>query len=145
MSFFRRHTDVVSTMEEFTTRYEQGIYITPWVVYVGNDNEGYSVIYSNDVNNSLSNEPELIDSLINRIQKLETEKVYCYENEYEELISKGNGWVTNLDGTRTEVVFDVDKIYCIYEEEGPVSPEEPVEPSEPETDEDTEENPEETV
>lgn len=41
MSFFRRHTDVVSTMEEFTTRYEQGIYITPWVVYVGNNNEGY--------------------------------------------------------------------------------------------------------
>lgn len=124
MSFFRRHTDVVSTMEEFTTRYEQGIYITPWVVYVGNNNEGYSVIYSNDINNSLSGKPELIDSLSNRINKLETEKVYCYENEYEELVLNGNGWVTNLDGTRTEVMFDADKIYCIYEEEGPVAPEE---------------------
>ena len=145
MDIFRRHTDVVSTMEEFTKRYEQGTYIIPWVVYVGNDNDGYSVIYSNDVNNSLLNEPELIVSLEKRIQKLETEKVYCYENEYEELVSKGKGWVTNIDGSRIEVTFDEDKVYCVYEEEGPATPEEPVQPSEPETGEGTEENPEETI
>lgn len=124
MSIFRRHTDVVSTMEEFTSRYEQGTYIIPWVVYVGNDNDGYSVIYSNDINNSLSGKPDLIDSLSNRINKLETEKVYCYENEYEELVLNGEGLVTNLDGKRTYVEFDANKIYCIYEEEGPVAPEE---------------------
>lgn len=124
MGNFKRHTDVVSTMEEFTTRYEQGIYITPWVVYVGNDDDGYSVIYSNDVNNSLLNKPDLIDSLSNRINKLETEKIYCYENEYEELVINGQGWVTNIDGTRSEVQFDESKIYCIYEEEGPETPEE---------------------
>lgn len=115
MGNFKRHTDIVSTMEEFTTRYEQGVYIIPWIVYVGNDDDGYSVIYSNDVNNSLLNKSDLIDSLINRINKLETEKIYCYKNEYEDLIINGKGWVTNIDGTRSEVQFDENKTYCIYE------------------------------
>lgn len=139
MSIFKRHTDVVSTIEEFTSRYEEGMYISPWVVYVGNDNDGYGVIYSNDVNDLLLDKPDLIDSLSNRIERIESEKIYCYENEYEFLVTNGSGWITNLDGTRTEVMFDADKIYCIYEEEGPVAPEEPIQPSEPEIEEGTEE------
>ena len=145
MSSFERHTDVVTTMEEFTSRYEEGLYLVPWVVYVGNDEDGYSVIYSNDMNNSIKNTPELIESLATRIENLENEKVYCYESEYEELLLNKTAWVTNLDGSRSEVVFDENKTYCIYEEEGPATPEEPTQPSEPEVDEGNKENPEETV
>ena len=128
----KRHTDVVSSMEEFTLNYENGRYTSPWIVYVGNDSEGYSVIYSNDEKRAIDNaEPENIDSLTKRIEKLENEKVFCFESEYEELVANGTGWVTNVDGTRKEVIFDPEKLYCIYEEEGPEEPEEePEKPSE---------------
>jgi hypothetical protein len=64
---------------------------------------------------------------------LENEKVFCFEEEYDILVERGSGWITNLDGTRSEVVFDVNKLYCIYEDEGPTeTPEEPT-PNEPET------------
>ena len=49
---------------------------------------------------------------------------------YEELVANGTGWVTNVDGTRKEVIFDPEKLYCIYEEEGPENSEEPEGPSE---------------
>ena len=53
--------------------------------------------------------------------------------EYDILVENGYGWVTNLDGTRSEVVFDENKLYCIYEDDGPVvNPEEPEIPEEPE-------------
>lgn len=126
MSNMKKHTDVVSSMEEFTTNYETGLYVAPWVVYVGNDNDGYSVIYSNDENRSETNaDPNIIESLANRVSRLETEKVYCYEDEYNTLIETGKAWVTDIDGTRKEVVFDDSKLYCIYEDEGPVMDETP--------------------
>lgn len=134
MSNIKKHTDVVGSMEEFTTRYNNGEYSAPWIVYVGNNTDGYSVIYSNDENKShVSATPDTIDSLKTRIQKLEDEKVFCLENEYEILVSNGQGWVTNVDGTRTEVVFDESKIYCIYEDDTTnVEPDKPIEPEEPE-------------
>jgi hypothetical protein len=142
MSNIKKHTDVVASMEEFTTNYNNGAYTAPWIVYVGNNADGYSVIYSNDENKShASATPDIIDSLAQRLTKLENEKVFCYEEEYDILVANKQGWVTNLDGTRSEVVFDANKLYCIYEEEGPAvnpdepSPEEPTpeEPTEPET------------
>jgi hypothetical protein len=142
MSNIKKHTDVVASMEEFTTNYNNGAYTAPWIVYVGNNADGYSVIYSNDENKShASATPDIIDSLTQRLTKLENEKVFCYEEEYDILVANKRGWVTNLDGTRSEVVFDANKLYCIYEEEGPAvnpdesSPEEPTpeEPTEPET------------
>ena len=142
MSNMKKHTDVVASMEEFTTNYNKGTYIAPWIVYVGNNADGYSVIYSNDENKTHpSATPDVIDSLAKRIQTLEDEKVYCYEDEYDILVANKRGWVTNLDGTRSEVVFDANKMYCIYEEEGPSAepeepkeeptPDEPIEPSGP--------------
>lgn len=148
MSDIKKHTDVVASMEEFTTNYNNGVYTAPWIVYVGNNADGYSVIYSNDENKShASATPDIIDSLTQRLTKLENEKVFCYEEEYDILVANKQGWVTNLDGTRSEVVFDANKLYCIYEEEGPAvnpdepSPEEPSEPNEPNPEEPTPEEP----
>ena len=129
-----KHTDVVASMEEFTTNYENGIYVTPWIVYVGNNTDGYSVIYSNDENKQHSSAtPDFNSSLSNRIAILENEKVYCYEEEYDYLVKNGKGWITNIDGTRSEVEFNENHIYNIYEDDGPnVSPEIPEEPENPE-------------
>ena len=120
MNNAKKHTDVVASMEEFTTNYNNGVYTSPWVVYVGNSNDGYNVIYSNDENkhqNAII--PEAITSLTGRVEKLEDEKIYCYEDEYDILVEKGYGYVTTLDGIRVEVPFDETKWYCIYENEGP--------------------------
>lgn len=140
MATIKKHTDVVASMDEFTANYEAGQYTAPWIVYVGNDTDGYSVLYSNDEKKDLNGmSPDFINSLKNRIEALENEKVFCFEEEYDILVENGYGWVTNLDGTRSEVVFDEDKLYCIYEDDGPVvnpeAPEEPTpeEPVEPET------------
>lgn len=120
MSKVKKHTDVVASIEEFTTNYENGEYVSPWIVYVGNNTDGYSVIYSNDENKMPSSTtPDFIDSLKNRIQALEDKEVYCYQEEYDVLLLNGKGWVTNLDGTRSEVIYDDNKVYCIYEDDGP--------------------------
>lgn len=133
MSNIKKHTDVVGSMEEFTANYEQGMYTAPWIVYVGNNVDGYSVVYSNDESRASSNvEPEFVESLVKRIEALETENVYCYEEEYDVLVTEGKAWITNLDGSRREVEFDNSKTYCIYEEDGPALPDEPEEPTEPE-------------
>lgn len=121
MSNIKKHTDVVASMEEFTTNYENGVYVSPWIVYIGNNNDGYSVIYSNDENKiHPSPAPDFIESLRKRIQALEDQNVYCYPDEYDNLLQNGKGWITNLDGTRSEVIFDENKSYYTYEEEGPV-------------------------
>lgn len=120
MSNTRKHTDIVASMEEFTTNYNNGVYASPWIVYVGNNNDGYSVIYSNDENRQTSITPDVIESLKIRIQNLEDEKVYCYQEEYDNLVINGKGWVTNLDGKLSEVQYDANKLYCIYEDDGPI-------------------------
>lgn len=160
MTTIKRHTDVVASIDEFTSNYEAGLYVVPWIVYVGNDIDGYSVIYSNDEKRNLAGiTPDFIDSLKNRIEALETEKIFCFEEEYDILVANGRGWVTNLDGSRSEVVYNESKMYFIYEDEGPImepenptpeepenptpeEPETPVEPSEPTPEEPTPEEPE---
>lgn len=126
MNIIKKHADVVASMDIFEHNYNQGLYKSPWIVYVGNDNDGYNVIYSNDEKSHSSITPDVIESLKVRLENLESEKVFCYEEEYETLLINKHGWVTNIDGTRSEVVFDANKIYCIYEDKGPsVAPEEP--------------------
>jgi hypothetical protein len=122
MNNVKKHTDVVATIEEFEIKLNNGTYVSPWVVYVGNENDGYKVFYSNDEKQDLNiAEPDFTEILINRIKNLEEEKVYCYEEEYEKLVTETKGWVTGLDGTRKEVSYDENKTYCIYEEEGPLT------------------------
>lgn len=132
MSKMKKHTDVVASMEEFTLNYNNGVYIAPWIVYVGDNAGGYTVIYSNDESKAQSSvTPNVIESLNQRINKLENEKIFCYESEYTYLVENGKGWVTNVDGTRTEILFDKNKLYFIYEEDGPTDvPDEPI-PDEP--------------
>ena len=119
----KKHTDVLATIEDFNANYEAGKYAAPWVVYVGNDTDGYDVIYSNDETRQVLEQPDIVESIMTRLATLENERVFCYEEEYEALVTNGSGWITNVDGTRTEVTYDPNKIYCIYEEEGPVTPE----------------------
>jgi hypothetical protein len=107
-------------MEEFQANYEQGLYEVPWIVYVGNNSDGYHVLYSNDENTEVGKPDfDFTASVLQRITNLENEKVFCYEDEYSALVTNGSGWVTNIDGTRTEVTYDPLKLYCIYEENGP--------------------------
>lgn len=115
MEFNKKHVDVVDSIEVFETRLNNGMYATPWIVYIGDGSGVYSVIYSND-ENKVSTSPDFAESIKQRIEKLESEKVYCTEDEYETLVTNGAGWVTDTDGNKTEVVFDSNKMYYIYEE-----------------------------
>ena len=117
----KKHSDVLATMDEFTTNYEAGLYQAPWDVYIGNDADGYQVKYSNEENKALAEaEPVMINSILARIAALENNEQFCYPEEYESLVANGSGWVTNLDGTRTEVTYDPTVTYNLYEDDGPV-------------------------
>lgn len=112
------HIDVLSTVEEFQEKYNSGAYSIPWVVYIGNNSTGYDVVYSSNEKAALE-DPDFVEGINRRIEALETEKVYCYEQEYDELITKGSAILTNIDGSRLEQEYDPTKLYCIYEDEGP--------------------------
>lgn len=116
MSNLKKHTDVVPSMEVFNKNYQNGMYIEPWVVYVGNDSTGYNVIYSND-EKKISNipTPDVIDNIKTRLRDIEDEKVFCLEDEYDNLVKNGIGWITDISGERIEVTFDENKMYYIYE------------------------------
>ncbi len=125
-SKIKKHVDVVKSIEEFEENFANGLYITPYVVYIGNEENGYDVVYSNDQNNVTNYEPDFIEGLSTRISRLENEKVYCYEEEYDNLILNGTAWLTGLDGIPVEHTYDSNKMYCIYEDDGP-KPEEQLE------------------
>lgn len=128
---YGKHIGVYSSKGEFDEKFNPADYVEPWVVYIVDGENIYDIIYSNDQDRQLSSmEPDFQKMLENRVSKLENEKVYCTELEYEILVSNGFGWVTNIDGTKSEVSFDVNKIYYIYEDdEIVVEPEEPIENS----------------
>lgn len=133
MSNFKKHIDVVASIEEFQTNLDNGIYYAPWVVYVSNADGGYTILTSNTQDENITL-PDVFESLSNRINKLEEEKVYCLEEEYNELIEKGTAWITDIDGTRKEVVFNSEHLYFIYKEEEtePTEPKDEIIPEEPE-------------
>lgn len=116
MSNLKKHTDVVPSMEVFNENYQNGMYIEPWVVYVGSDGTGYNIIYSND-EKKISNipTPDVIDNIKTRLREIEDEKVFCLEDEYDNLVKNGSGWITDISGKRIEVTFDENKMYYIYE------------------------------
>lgn len=119
MGNVKKHSDVVTTMDEFRTKYEAGVYIAPWVVYVGNDTNGYTILYSNEEDRTLEEtETSFIELIGQRIAALESEKVFCYAAEYEALVTNGSGWITDTDGTSSEVTYDPKKLYFIYGDEG---------------------------
>ena len=121
MGNIKKHSDVVATMDEFRTKYEAGVYVAPWVVYVGNDNDGYTILYSNEEDRTLAEaEPSFIELISQRIANLESEKVFCYAAEYEALVENGTGWVTDTDGTCSEVTYDPKKLYFVYGDEGTI-------------------------
>lgn len=124
MSNIKKHTDVVPSIDVFNTNYINNVYAEPWVVYVGNDVQGYQIIYSNDEKKiTPTPTPDVIDLLQTRINALENEKVYCHEEEYENLVKNGKGWITKINGEREEVTFDENKLYFIYENEDEVEDE----------------------
>ena len=112
----KKHIDVVASMEEFKTNLDTGMYIVPWIVYVKDGANGYTVLTSasQETNQPM---PDALESLSARVDALENEKIYCLEDEYEELIEKGVALITKLDGSRVEIEFDENKLYCIYEQE----------------------------
>ena len=68
-----------------------------------------------------SNNQQLNLILCKRVENLENEKVYCYQDEYDELVLNGSAWVTHIDGSKREVTFDEKSLYYIYEDDGPVT------------------------
>jgi hypothetical protein len=131
MSTFKKHIDVVASVEEFNANNTAGMYKEPWVVYVGDGNGEYT-IYTSNSQDTEQPMPDALVALSTRVDKLEEEKVYCLEDEYESLVKNGVGLVTNVNGETYEIQFDENKLYCIYEpEETEENPDEP-ENNEPE-------------
>lgn len=110
----KKHIDVVASMEEFKTNLDAGMYIVPWIVYVNDGANGYTVLTSasQETNQPM---PDALESLSARVDALEY--VYCLEDEYEELVANGIAVITKPDGTHVEVKFDENQLYYIYERE----------------------------
>jgi phosphosulfolactate phosphohydrolase-like enzyme len=124
MDYTKKHIDVVDSKEIFETNLKNGVYSAPWVVYIKN-NDKYDVVYSNDQNRVVLEDLNFAELLNRRIEILENEKVYCTENEYDELIANPTMDITihNIkNGIIVEEIhrFDTTKLYCVYEEEEPV-------------------------
>jgi hypothetical protein len=118
----KKHTDVVDSIERFNENYKNGIYVEPWVVYIKSDS-GYTIQYSNyEKRDIVETDINYINLLTQRIDNLETEKVYCTESQYDELVENPNKEVTISNIRNGEIVsenhiFDINKMYCIYEDE----------------------------
>lgn len=120
MSKIKKHTDIVNSYAEFEENVMNGFYEEPWVVYIKNDDGTYEIKYSNDVNRThVSATPDIVDILEHRLRNLENEKIFCYEEEYDNLVTNGEGWITDINGERKYITFDENVLYHIYEEEGP--------------------------
>jgi hypothetical protein len=116
----KKHTDVVSSIEVFNTNYQRGEYEAPWIVYIGNNKDGYTIKYSNDENRTIENTDTIyINDIMLRLNTLEDDKVYCTQEQYDILVEDGYGWVTDVFGKSEEHVFDLSKTYYIYETDEP--------------------------
>ena len=105
---FNNHIGIYATMEEFQAN--ANLLKTPWVAYIGTPGSpDYKVIYPDDLvaeNNSGVNIAEEI---------LKLKPVICTEDEYEKLITDGQGYVTDVDGTPTFVDYDPNVYYYTYD------------------------------
>lgn len=75
MKKIRKHIDVVSNEEIFNENLNNGLYIEPWVVYIGNEENGYSIVYSKNQNKTEHIDPNIIEVIDGRLRKLEDESI----------------------------------------------------------------------
>lgn len=117
----KKHTDIVDSYDEFEMNLKNGVYEKPWIVYIKHDNGTYEIKYSNNVQRTnLSPTPDSINILENRVKILEEEKIYCTEDEYDEIIADNgyNGvFIVNIEtGNKDKLVFyNKRHLYYIYE------------------------------
>ena len=111
---YGKHIDVVKNIEEFNERV--GSYIEPWVVYIGNDADGYDIKYSSGFNKTVI-DSDVVQIINNRLQALENEKVFCTESEYEIISTTGEGYIKDINNPDNSyfVKFDSSKMYYNYE------------------------------
>lgn len=117
MNKIKKHADIVNSYEEFETNIMNGVYVEPWVVYIKNNDGTYEIKYSNDVNRThFSATPDSIDILNSRLTKLEEEKVFCTENDYDRLVAGEGVYITDINTGMEKLVYYNDKhLYYIIE------------------------------
>ena len=111
-----KHIDVVASMEEFQNNKNAGKYLVPWVVYIGNTVDGYTIMTSGTQETSQPS-PDALESLSARVDRLENERIFLLETQYEELVKNGYVWIN--DG-KTRIDFNPEHLYYIYEPESEV-------------------------
>jgi hypothetical protein len=104
MKKIRKHIDVVSNEEIFNENLNNGLYIEPWVVYIGNEENGYSIVYSKNQNKTEHIDPNIVEVINGRLLKLEDESIKKIEFLNQELrnikisdLDKDNKITINLD------------------------------------------------
>lgn len=123
MSKIKKHTDIVSSYQEYETNLYNNVYEEPWIVYIDNGDGTYEIKYSNDSKRThLSATPDEIDRLDSRLKKIEEEKVYCTEEEYDAIVDDYfNGdyvgvWINNIyGGDKILVKYNEAHLYHIIE------------------------------
>lgn len=103
MKKIRKHIDVVSNENIFEENLINGLYIEPWVVYIGDEDNGYSIVYSKNQNKTEHIHPSVIDAIEKRLLTLEKESIKKIEftNQQDKNIiiteDKDNKITINLD------------------------------------------------
>ncbi len=113
---YEKHVGIYQTKEELTADLNK--LISPWVAYVGpNENGGFDVYYSNEMTLG-SNSLNVAEELNQRITKLEERIVTLTEEEYEALIEMEEGTemeITHVDGTKEFVSYNPEVFYYTYD------------------------------
>ena len=124
----KKHAEIYNSVQELENAVASGILEAPYVAYIVDDEGNKKMVFSNDT--SLHPyEANIADEVMEILNHIREGEVYCTEDEYNRLITDGKGLVTNIDGTKSEVIFDLNKMYYIYEEDVPeVTPDEPEKP-----------------
>ena len=110
---YNQHIGIYANRDEFTQAISGNKLAEPWVAYIGTPGEpNYEIIYSDDIKLSGSegdNSVNVFDTVKSLLP------VFCTEDEYEVLINKGNGPVTDISGNTTVVSFDPNVFYYTYD------------------------------
>ena len=105
---FNNHIGIYATMGEFEEK--RWSLQPPWVAYVGTPGTSdYRVIYFDDL---VVEDNEGVN-IAGEILKLKP--VICTEDEYEILITNRHGFVTDVNGVKSEVDYDPNVYYYTYD------------------------------
>ena len=106
---FNNHIGIFATMEEFQAKVH--LLETPWVAYVGTPGSAdYQVFYPNDLVVQDNAGVNIADDI------LKMKPVVCTQEEYEILIEKGSGYVTDTDGVKIGPVdYNPEVYYYTYD------------------------------